>query len=671
MSGSLCRCLVIQASLACRARFRGWMVIVLPELQLPLSPAKFYLAWFAWKRRLKSSQRIAALILAAIMVTLAFGWVIYLQTFEDALQEMRGNARHRLDLYAASLEREIDKYASIPYVMGFDATLMAMLANPDDYLLNHQANLDLERLNQRVGTLAVYALNPAGRVVASSNWNRPDSFIGRDLSYRPYYQNAGIDQIARFYGIGTTANEPGYFLSTALHVNREVVGFGVVKVSLDQLEKSWSSAESPAILSDDHGVVVLSSVPAWKYAALQPLDADTLRQIAAAQQYNNRLLAPIGMKVRRKLDENSSIVFFPKVARTDESSVFTTTGLFLSQARMMPGTPWRLTVFSDLKRADDIALMRAAIGMLCMGILMGLLLISFQRQKHLREILQAREALQRAHDELERKVTERTADLSDANQHLQEEVEERRRTERTLREAQSGLVQAGKLAVIGQLAAGIAHELNQPLAALITLSGNAIKFLDRGDIQTASSNLGRIGPLVERMGHLTGQLKTFARKSSGEPRPVLLQKSIDNALYLLHPRIVKGQVNLIVNMPDGCFQVWCDPNRLEQVLLNLIGNALDAMEEQESRRLELTASLEDGFVQLQILDNGPGLSEEWLQHMFEPFYTTKAPGVGLGLGLAISAGIVRDFGGELRAMNSADGGALFSLTIPEYKETEK
>lgn len=616
----------------------------------------------------KPSLWLLLFVGTAIVATLGSGWLVYRQTFEGAIQDMRGNARHRLDLYASSLEREIDKYANFPYVVGFDASVTNLLAHPGDEAFKHQSNVFLAQLNQRVGTLAVFLLDTRGTVIASSNWNRHDSFVGRDLSYRPYYQQAGIDRIARFYGIGTTNNEPGYFLATALHTNGKVMGYGVVKVSLEQLERSWSSAESPAILSDDHGVVVLSSVPSWKYMALQPLDQAARRQIEVAQQYNGHQLAPLGVQIRRVFDDNASIVFLPAVAQS-HGNVFTTAGLFLAQSRMMPGTPWRLTVFSELKKADDLAQMRAALGALVVAFLFGMVYIFILRYRHMNELLQAREALQRAHDELECKVADRTADLYSANRHLQEEVEERKRAERTLREAQNGLMQAGKLAVIGQLSAGIAHELNQPLAALMTLSSNAVKYLERNDLDTTRVNLTRIGPLVERMGRLTGQLKTFVRKSSGDARSVSLHKSIDNALYLLHQRLVKGQVDLDIRGLEPDLWVWCDPNRLEQVLVNLIGNALDAMEEQENRHLELSASREDARVRLEIRDNGPGLSEDTLKHIFEPFYTTKAPGVGLGLGLPISAGIVRDFGGELSAGNLPEGGAVFALTIPENKET--
>lgn len=617
------------------------------------------------------SVRISVLSVLAVLLTVASGWHVYRLTFEDALEETRSQAHYRLETYSSSLEREIDKYANFPYVVGLDALLREYLADTKNPHLKLRSNQFLEKLNRRVGSLALFLLDTSGTVVASSNWNRKDSFVGRDLSYRPYYQNVGIDRVERFYGIGTTNNEPGYFLSTAVHEGNRIVGTAVVKVSLEQLEKSWSSAESPAILSEGHGVVVLSSVSSWKYATLKPLDEATRHQIIVSQQYNGYALSPLRMKVRRILDDGSSIVSLPSAGRNDANHLFSTDGLFLTQTRMMSGTPWHLTVFSDLKKAEDQAKIRATLAMLITAVMLGVGLVFMLRQRHLREILQAREALQRANDELERKVVERTSDLSSANARLQQEVEERSRAEQILREAQDGLVQASKLAAIGQLSAGLAHELNQPLAALSTLSGNAVKFLARGNVEMASSNLERIGPLVERMGLMTGQLKGFARKSSGEPRLVVLSRSVDNALFLQEQRLLRSRVSVTMNFPESELRVWCDPNRLEQVLVNLIGNALDAMEHVTEPRIEILACESEGMAKLQVRDHGPGLSEEILAHLFEPFFTTKAPGLGLGLGLPISAGIVRDFGGELTAWNAAEGGAVFALTIPICKESER
>ncbi|MDR3495282.1 MAG: ATP-binding protein, partial [Ancalomicrobiaceae bacterium] len=536
-----------------------------------------------------------------------------------------------------------------------------LVAAPDDPERAVVADRYLERLNARIGTLAVYILDKTGRCIASSNWNQPDSFVGRDLSYRPYYRNAGIDHIERFYGIGTTNNEPGYFLSTALHDGDQVIGTSVVKVGLEQLERSWASAEAPVLVSDEHGVVVLSSIPSWKYQTLRPLSAIERAAIADAQQYNGRSLLPVGMVVTRRLDAANSVVTLPKSAMG--AAAGSAEAVFLAQTRPMPGTPWHLTVLSDLTEAVGLARSRAALAALAALFVVGALATFLQRQRHVREIIAARAALQLAHDGLERIVGERTAALVLANARLVEEVEERARAERTLRDAQASLVQAGKLAVLGQLSAGIAHELNQPLAALSTLSGNTIKFLDRDDPLTAKANLERIRQLVERMGRLTGELKSFARKSSGEAQVVSVRRSIDNALFLTNHRIERGSVLVTADIEEGAV-VWCDPNRFEQVLVNLIGNALDAMDGPGERRLLLSARRAGAETVIEIRDNGPGLADELLAHLFEPFFTTKAPGAGLGLGLAISAGIIRDFGGTIAAENVEDRGARFTLTLP-------
>lgn len=277
--------------------------------------------------------------------------------------------------------------------------------------------------------------------------------------------------------------------------------------------------------------------------------------------------------------------------------------------------------------------------------------------------------MQKAHDELERKVEERTADLSSANFQLQGEIAERVRAERTLKAAQNELIQAGKLAVIGQLSAGIAHELNQPLAALRTLSGNTAKFLERGDEATARSNLERIAQLVNRMGQITGQLRSFARKSSGQPRLVEVRQVVDHAIAILEQRLVAvgARVNTGFQTPD--IQAHCDANRLEQVMVNLIGNALDAMAEQVDPVVEVSVGRHGPMLRIEVRDHGAGLSDEARASLFEPFFTTKEAGVGLGL--AISAGIVSDFGGTLVGTNHPDGGALFTLEIPCAKDSQE
>lgn len=586
------------------------------------------------------------------------------------LADLQATGLHRLDLYTASLEREIGKYAFLPGTLGLERDVLALLGHPGDSALAPRVSAYLEQLNERAGTLAIYLVDTTGHVAASSNWRRADSFLGEDLAFRPYFRDAMANGSGRFFGIGTTRGEPGYYLASALADESRTLGVAVIKVSLEQLENSWTTVEAPAIVSDENGVVILGSVADWKFTTLRPLDEKTRSAFDQTQQYNRRALKPLGMNELRELDHGARLVRIAKDG-PEMVSVYPVAGRFLAQSRPLPGTPWTLTVLSHLEQVDDIAQSRATVAVVVTALLFMLGLMANERRRHLKDRLAAREALQKAHDELELKVEERTADLSAANQLLQDEVTERIRAERTLRAAQDELVQAGKLAVIGQLSTGIAHELNQPLTALRTLSGNSMRFLDRGDLATTRANLERIAQLADRMGAITGQLRTFARKSGGQLQPVSLYRALDNALALLDSRLAQANADVCRSCPLPAPIALCDVNRLEQVLINLIGNALDAMDGQPTPRIEIGCEVVGRKAWLAVRDHGPGLDDEVISHLFEPFFTTKQAGVGLGLGLTISAGIVRDFGGTLTGANHPDGGAVFTLEIPLADEAER
>ncbi len=581
------------------------------------------------------------------------------------ISDLQATGLHRLDLYTASLEREIGKYAFLPGTLGLERDVLDLLKKPADGKRANPVNAYLEQLNDRAGTLSIYVIDATGHVVASSNWRRADSFVGEDLSFRPYFREAMDSGNGRFFGIGTTRGEPGYYLASTLSDESRTLGVAVIKVSLEQLEKSWSTVEAPAMVTDENGVVILGSVADWKFTTLRPLDETTRTAFDQTQQYNRRALKPLGLKEIAELDHGARLVRIAKEG-PEMVTVYPVAGRFLAQSRPLPGTPWTLTVLSHLEQVDDIAQSRAALAGVGAAFLFMLGLMLNERRRHLKDRLAAREALQKAHDELELKVDERTADLSAANHLLQDEITERIRAERTLRAAQDELVQAGKLAVIGQLSTGIAHELNQPLAALRTLSGNGVRFLDRGDVATTRTNLERIAQLVDRMGLITGQLRTFARKSSsnGALQSVALCRALDGALALLDQRLTQNNVNVIRHCPLPEPFALCDANRLEQVLINLIGNAIDAMHDHPSACIELSCEAVDQQARLTVRDHGPGLADEALAHLFEPFFTTKEAGAGLGLGLTISAGIVREFGGTLSGANHPAGGAVFTLEIP-------
>ncbi|MBN3819564.1 sensor histidine kinase, partial [Paraburkholderia sp. Se-20369] len=275
--------------------------------------------------------------------------------------------------------------------------------------------------------------------------------------------------------------------------------------------------------------------------------------------------------------------------------------------------------------------------------------------------LNAQDALRRANDQLELTVAQRTAALTAANARMQQEIVERERTEQRLRDSQQEVVHAGKLAVLGQMAAGLTHELNQPLVAIRTLCDNARTFFERSQPAQALANLERIGRLVDSMAVLTGELKTFARKPDIERVAVSLAEAVAHARLIYDARIRDEGVTLDVRIPPGT-TVYAESSQLQQVIVNLLGNALDAVHDAARREIVIDAQPDaHGRVRFTITDSGAGIAPEVLAHLFEPFVTTKPRGQGLGLGLAITSRIVEGFGAKIGAANRDEGGAQFSI----------
>jgi two-component system C4-dicarboxylate transport sensor histidine kinase DctB len=283
---------------------------------------------------------------------------------------------------------------------------------------------------------------------------------------------------------------------------------------------------------------------------------------------------------------------------------------------------------------------------------------------------QLMERIARQHDqqaELEARVRDRTRDLDTANARLRAEVEERRTAEHQLRRTQAELVQAGKLAALGQMSAALSHEFNQPLAAVKSYADNAGTFLDRGRIEEARDNVGRISAMADRMAAISKHLRNFARRPQEKIGPVPLGAAIADALDLMQARIGKAGADVVYSSATPEVWVLGGRVRLQQVIVNLIGNALDAMGERAQKVVEIDVVTDgtetEGTCRVDVRDYGPGLSEDALAQAFDPFFTTKSPGHGLGLGLSISYNIVRDFDGRLSAANHPDGGAIFTVSL--------
>jgi two-component system C4-dicarboxylate transport sensor histidine kinase DctB len=265
--------------------------------------------------------------------------------------------------------------------------------------------------------------------------------------------------------------------------------------------------------------------------------------------------------------------------------------------------------------------------------------------------------------ELEHRVALRTDELTRANRQLEAEVTEHRRTENELRQTQSELVQASKLAALGQMSAGLSHELNQPLAAIRSYADNARKFMERERYETANANLGLIVELTERMARIIRHLRTYARKEPTTVRPTHVLRAIEDSITLLARRIEASGARVEVDVPAPDAQAIAGEVRLQQVMVNLISNALDAMAGSAEKQLTIRVVEIADAVVITVADTGPGIPHESMSSVFDPFFTTKEVGAGLGLGLSITYGIVKQFGGTIGARNAERGGAVFEVRL--------
>lgn len=602
-------------------------------------------------------RRRLALWGVLLLGCVALAGVAYRYAEDAAIERLRLSGAQRLDTYAASLEHLLSKYDFLPGTFELNKDVIALLRRPGDEALRKEVNVYLEHVNRLARSTTIYIVNLRGVTQAASNWREPDSFVGDNVAFRPYVRDALRGAPGGFYGVGTTRGEPGYYFARGIYQDGRMLGVATVKVNIESLEDTWADAGGKALLADAHGVVFLSSVPEWKYHTLAPLTPAVRKELEESRQYVSHALTPLGLRTVRALDAGARIVAGPPPAAG---------GPMLSQSRTLARRNWQLVYLSDL--APVRAGARAAALLTLLSEALAIMLVLYARQRHRlgRQRLRAREDLQRAYDRLESLVAERTASLQTMTRELRDENLVRQQAEQQLRKAQSELVQAGKMAVLGQLSAGITHELNQPLTALRTMSDNARVLIERGRLDDARANLATISQLVERMGLLTGQLRQFARKADAMLSAVPVGEAVTAALFLVERRIAQERVGFRMSTHPRDLYALCDSNRLQQVLVNLFSNALDAMEMAGStpRELVVDAGRDGARVRITVTDSGPGVPEEIRTHLFEPFFTTKPQGKGLGLGLAISEQIVREFGGQLRAESPPGGGARFIIDLP-------
>ena len=606
---------------------------------------------------------VAALLLFLSPVLL---WQVAVWTERNALDAIRTSSGHTLTLTVANLRGELSKFEVLPRLLARDEGVLRFLQTPGEEASIAAMNRTLEELNSLYGASDTYLMNAEGLTLAASNWNQPRPFIGKNFAFRPYFQDAIAGRPARYFALGTTSRQRGYYFGHPVGPENAPLGVAVVKVGILPIEAAFAEAPERIMVTDAEGVVFIASDPAWHYRALEALPPETIERIERSQQYAGVALKPLPLQRQRETAEGIRLI---TITDREGDSPAGSDPVYLSQSAEMPEAGWTVHILASTEGLSG----RVASAVLATGIALLALALAIAIVMLRRSSLQERFAVQqRARTELEQRVTERTAELTEANIRLEAEVADRTAAEAKLRQTQDELVQAGKLAALGKLSAGISHELNQPLAAIRSFSDNAKVLAERGRFGEVGENLGRISGLTERMARIITHLKTFARKDRSEIGPIALQPVLDDTLALLESRIAKEAVEVHYQESESDLWVRGGSVRLQQVLLNLLGNALDAMAEMPNaelpqRVIDLSIGADEESVTIAVRDRGPGIAPEVLPNIFDPFYSTKEVNEGLGLGLSISYGIVESFGGAIRAANHPDGGAVFTLTLPRSR----
>lgn len=570
---------------------------------------------------------------------------------ESYLNEAAEQGGTTLRLAVSALGGHLNRYEPLPALMADHDDIEELVAHPEDQRLRQRANIYLKSINDLLKSSDIYIMTLDGETIAASNYDGPASFIGQNFSYRPYFQDAAKGLQSRFFALGTTSHRRGYYFASPILFNDVIKGVIVFKVDIEGIEASFGTGENRIVVTDPEGIIFMTGVPQWLYSAILPLTPDRIARTEASRRYADAKLSQLPVT---EGTFGSHRLMAVREGQQDRE--------YLVLSQPMPEAGWTVNVLMDTGSVRTQVQTMLLAALLCLGLAGALLAAMLQRRRRLQDRLVHQAEAQA---ELERRVEERTADLARVNRDIKREIAERRQTEKQLRKTQKDLIQAGKLAALGQMSAALSHEFNQPLAAAKTYAESASLLIERGRVEEASSNLSRISALIDRMASISKHLRNFARKPNEHVGPVPLDTVVSDTLEIVSARLKAADAELRVALGPETLFVKAGPVRLQQVLVNIISNAADAVEGLDDRRIDLTAQKNENEnkVIVSVRDRGPGVPPAIMERIFDPFFSTKGVGKGLGLGLSISYNIVKDFGGRLIVTNLEDGGARFDIEL--------
>ncbi len=578
-----------------------------PVRPVPNPPARLHSPW--WLRL--TITLILALAAGAIWITNA--WLT------DRFSETtRVRAELRAALYTGNIMSELQRTAVVPLLLARDPAMISNLTSQDFT----STSARLITAQKDIGAASIRLLDASGRTVAATD----RQLIGTTYTQSPYFVDAmrGRDTVFTVSASERGGNEYNY--SRAVLADGKAVGVIVVAADLSRLERSWAGISDAVAVTDSEGTIILSTEPRWR--------GMTMEQALAVRS------APSAIERAYQLTADWAIA--PPDAYVKGKAVMRT------ESRI-PFRGWKMINFTTYESVRERVNAVLALEIMGFAILLALAFYLLSRRARVQSAAYFQESVE----------------LRALNNRLTREIAARERMQKDLAVAEQTLAQSSKLAALGEMSAGVSHELNQPLAAMKTYLAGARLLLQRQRPDEALSSFQRIDDLIERMGAITRQLKSFARKGGEAVEPVDLRTSMSAALAMMEPQLRARRIRIDRSLPRRPVMVMADKIRLEQVIINLMRNAIDATKGQADARIELAVlpgNVEGTPAVLRVTDNGPGISD--LDKVFEPFWTTKKPGEGTGLGLAISSGIAKDFGGRLRARNPEAGGAEFELHLP-------
>jgi two-component system C4-dicarboxylate transport sensor histidine kinase DctB len=591
----------------------------------------------------------AAFAVIAVMVSAAILYAVTLYGGRSALLAIEAEGRTAASLKVALLRAVLERPRALPFLLSEDREVQEALQQGTPEQLA-SVNSKLQRIIAGTNAAVIYVVASNGVTVAASNWREPTSFIGNDYAFRKYFSGALAHGTAEDFAMGTVSKRPGLYISHRVGPAGAPLGVIVAKMEFDQLEEDWRETARPSSITDENNVVLITTIPSWRFMTTSPLDAVSSRVIRNSLQFGDAPLLPLPFRTVEELAPDATIV---------RAVVPGAGGASYLRIRL-PVTPmkWNFDYLQPIEA--PVAAARREAQLLATIILAALALFAGLLMRRRQVALMTIAAAQSAREDLEKRVKERTRDLSLARDRLQAEITDHHATEAKLQGVQQDLVQANRLAILGQVAAGVAHEINQPVATIRAYADNSKTFLERKQTQSAIENLDLIARLTERIGAITEDLKALARRGRSAPEPVAVNEAIEGAILLLRSRFTGRLDGLTVEpMPDD-LKVMANRLRLEQVFINLLQNAFEAVEAGGAGKVRVSVEIEGEDVAVAVADDGPGISPEILKSMFSPFNSSKEK--GLGLGLVISKDIVSDYGGRI-AVDTGQEGSCFTVHL--------